>query len=335
MQRTYNHFKEKIPLFFLVIVSLWWAFYYQSSNTLNDFGAANFEWLYLIDGLLVLPVICFLCIKDKKQTGLKALIYSCLVILIGSYIIPESSKVIWHYLESGRYLVLAVFILFELIAITTVYLAISTALKNHKDPDEAISNPIETILGKGIVAKLLTFETRMWSFALFAKRIKQENYVGDRHFSYHQKDGAHSNLLGFIIIILVELPLAHALLHFIWSPMAANIISALTVFSLVFFIAEYRAITRRPISVDKDKVFIRVGLFNVRTVNISNIKSIEMNHKYVQRSPSLKRYNLAGNPNVILQLKKPIDDIETIYIGLDQPGDFIKNIESKLMSNEQ
>lgn len=313
---------EKIPLVFLAIISAWWAFYYQSNLTLNDFGAANYEWLYLIDGLLVVPIICFVCIKDHKQAALKALIYCCLVILIGSYIIPESNKVIWHYLESGRFFVLAAFIVIELVAIATVYLAISTALKRNQDPDLAISKPFEKIFGSGVLAKLFTFETRMWSFTLFAKNIKMEDYTGTQYFSYHKKDGGHSNMLGFIIILLIELPLAHALLYFIWSPMAANIVSLLTAFSLVFFIAEYRAVSRRPISVDKDKIYIRMGLFNVCTINLNNIKSIQTNKVYIQRSKTIKRYNLAGYPNIILHLKNPDKEVERIYLGLDHPNEF-------------
>jgi hypothetical protein len=316
--------KEKFPLLFLLLISIWWAFYYQSNSVLNEFGAANFEWLYLIDGLLVLPVICFICIKNKKQAALKALVYCCLVILIGSFIIPDSNKFIWNYLESGRYLVLAVFIVFELIAMSTVYFAISSALNKDQDPDLAISEPI----GVGVLAKLLNFETRMWSFALFSQRIKQENYKGDHHFSYHQKDGAQSNLLGFIIIILFELPLAHLLLHFIWSPMAANIISGLTAFSLVFFIAEYRAVSRRPISIDENKILIRLGLFNVRNLKLANIKSIELNNLYIARCKNVKRYNLAGNPNLVLNLKIPEEGVERIFLGLDQAVLFKNELES-------
>ncbi len=112
--------KQKIPLIFLVCVSIFWGFYYASNSSLNDFGAANYEWLFLIDGLLVLPLLCFLCIKDKKQAVIKALVMGCLVVLIGSYIIPEPSKFIWHYLESGRYVVLLAFLLFEVVAISTL-----------------------------------------------------------------------------------------------------------------------------------------------------------------------------------------------------------------------
>lgn len=97
--------RSKLPFLFLVCISTWWGFYYQSNSKLNDYGSANFEWLFLLDALIVLPIICFFCAKDKKEGVLKAVVLSCLAVLIGSYVIPEQSKLIWHYLENGRYFV--------------------------------------------------------------------------------------------------------------------------------------------------------------------------------------------------------------------------------------
>jgi hypothetical protein len=98
---------------------------------------------------------------------------------------------------------------------------------------------------------------------------------------------------------------------------------------LIFFIAEYRAISRRPISVDKDSIYIRVGLFNVRNIKLENVESIQLNQQYVARAKSLKRYNLAGNPNIEMKLKKPDNGVERIYLGLDQPTQFIKQLNLK------
>ena len=52
--------KSKIPFVFLISISLFWGIYYQGKHPLNDFGNANFEWLYLLDALIVLPVLCLI-----------------------------------------------------------------------------------------------------------------------------------------------------------------------------------------------------------------------------------------------------------------------------------
>lgn len=320
-------FKQKIPLLFLIGICCWWGYYYNSNSVLNDFGDANFEWLFLLDGLLMLPVLCYFCIKDKKEAAIKALIYGCLVILVGSYIIPEQNKFIWNYLESGRYLVLAIFVLLETTAILTVYLAIRSSLSQKTDPDLAIQLPINNFLGNGTLSKIMIFETRMWTYLFFAHRIKLYHFDGHQHFNYHQKDDAQSNALGFIFLILFEMPLLHIILHFVWSSLAANIVTALTLFGLAFFVAEYRAMSRRPISIGNNELIIRYGIYNSLNISLDNIKSIDLNGKRIRRSPLIKRYNFFGIPNIEIQLKIPLEETEVVYLGINNPNQLINTVE--------
>lgn len=318
-----TNIKSKIPFVFLVMISVWWGFYYSGHNALNDFGQANYEWLFLIDALFVLPLVCFFCVKDKKDAALKAVLLCCLAIFIGSMIIPEQSKHIWPYLENGRYVLLAIVILLEVFAIFTVYTAISVAVRGGRDPDIAISNAVKKLFGDTFLADVFSLETRMWLFALFSGRVVNESYTGDTHFFYDKKDGARSNQLGFILLILLEIPLMHLLLHFTWSPLAANIISLLTVAGLVFFIAEYRATAKRPISLSEGTLIVRYGLYQPFLLPVNNIKTMRSNNKFIKRSRAIKRYNYSGVPNVIIRLEEPVNGIDTVYIGVNSPDDFI------------
>lgn len=315
--------KKNIPFIFLAVISVFWAFYYQSSNALNGYGLEKPEWLLLIDGLVVLPILCFWFVKDKKEAAIKAVAYSCLIILLGSFVIPESSKVVWPYLESLRYLAVAAFIVLEITTILTVFFAIKASLTKDKDPDLAISKPIERILGKGAISSLLSFEARVWTYALFSKKIRQQNFVGDSHFSYHKKDGAQSNQLGFILIILFELPVMHLLLHFLWSPFAASLTTGLTILGLVFFIAEYKAIAIRPISIVPDSIIVRYGIWNPLIIALTEINQIQPNSNFIRRSGNVNRFNLAGNPNIEIKLNSG----KLIYLGVDSPNEFISTIE--------
>lgn len=176
---------------------------------LNDFGKANFEILYLLDALLVLPILCFVCIKDKKDALIKSLMLGLLAIAVGSYIIPEQSKFIWSYLESGRYVALFIVILLEVVAILTIYIAVRAALVKNEDPDLSVEKPVRKYFGQTFVGSILCFEIRMWIFAFFSKNIKRENFRGDMHFTYHEKDGTQGDLMGYIMLIAFEMPLMH------------------------------------------------------------------------------------------------------------------------------
>lgn len=311
--------QKKIPFIFLLVISCFWSFYYQSSNFLNSYGNEKSEWFLFIDGLIVLPLLCFIFIQSKKEATIKALAYCCLIVLLGSFVIPESSKLIWGYLESARYLFIAAFVVLEVITIFTVFFAIKASLTKEKDPDLAISQPVENILGKGSISALLTFETRVWTYALFSKKIKPSCFSGEEHFNCHLKDGTQSNLLGFLLIIMFELPMMHILLHFLWSPFAANVITVLTLLGLTFFIAEYKAISIRPVSIATNTLIIRYGVWNPFKISLSDIEFVQLNSKFIRRSSNVKRFNLSGNPNVEIKLNSG----KFIYLGLDSPNEFI------------
>lgn len=311
--------KKRIPLLFLLCISIFWAFFYQSSTIFNDFGDYKPEWLLLIDGLIVLPFLCWLFIPNKKEAVIKAVAFACLVILLGSFIIPQSAKLIWPYLESLRYLVVIAFIIFEGVTIATVFLAVKTSLNQQLDPDIAISQPIEDKLGKGIMSELLSFEARVWSYALFSNKIQKKHFIGKHHFTCHNKDGAQSNQLGFILLLLVELPFMHLLLHFLWSPLAANITTGLTLLGLMIFIAEYKALAIRPISICDNAIIIRYGVFKPLKIKFTDINSLNTNDKFIARAPQVKRYNLSGNPNIEIKLNSE----QLVYLGLDDPHEFM------------
>ncbi|MCX7554950.1 hypothetical protein OS175_13820 [Marinicella sp. S1101] len=322
--------KPHIPLIYLVIITVFWSVYYRGSHFLNDYGQAKHEWLFLIDGLVVLPVLCWLCVSDKKAAILKAAVFVSLAVLVGSFIIPHESKIIWPYFEYGRYGLLLLLLLFELSVVITVYGAIRAGMRQGIDPDQAITAPISSWVGQGLLGQLMCFEARMWSFLLMHKRIKQSHYTGDLHFSYHNKDGACSMSLGFMLLMILEIPIVHVLLYFIWSPYAANVITILTLLGLFYMLAEYRAMQLRPISLSTQHVIIRLGLFNTCEINYNDICSITLNHGYVARDKGIKRYNLSGHPNIKIKMHSG-NAISAFYLGVDQPNDLLKHLTSRLI----
>ena len=169
----------------------------------------------------------------------------------------------------------------------------------------------------------------MWAFLFYAKHIKPSYFTGEQHFSYHKKDGSQANLLGFIFIILLELPLMHLFLHFVWSSSAANIITGLTIFSLLFFTAEYRAVAKRPVSISKSQLVIRYGLYPAYNIALENIKTIDLNADFISRARTIKRYNYSGCPNIKITLIEPIGDINIVFLGLDNPHHFIDSINKE------
>lgn len=321
--------KQHFPLIYLVLISISWSYVYVSSSWINDYGQSKSEWLLLFDGLIVLPLVCLYCLKNKKEALIKAIAYGCLIILLGSYIIPSENKHLWTSFELGRYIVIGCFVLLEIISLLTLFGAIKIAFQSKVDPDNAIESSIFMRMGRNVFSNLLVFDVRMWSYIFFHKKLKTLNFEGTEHFYCHLKDGAQSNQLGFIILILIEVPIAHLLLHFSLSSYAANLITLLTLFGLLFFLAEYRALGIRPCSIDNEKVIIRYGLWNTLRIKYENINSIKNNRSYIKRESSIKRFNLSGNPNVKISLKT--GSIKCIYLGLNESNKFVSEVNKNIL----
>ncbi|MFY8298902.1 hypothetical protein AAEU28_09055 [Pseudoalteromonas sp. SS15] len=317
---------NRLPLLFLLSLVATYAWFYSSSSFLNEYGSYKPEWPLLLDTFITLPLICYVCLADKKQATIKAITYCALIILFGAYFIPTQQKFIWHYLEQARYLVLALVLFIELVVVASVIAAIKTNLNTHADPDESLITPLKRWLTSAPVLNLMQFDMRMWVFCLFAHKIKGENYIGEQHFWYANKDDAKGNALGFIFLMALEIPIAHLVLHFVWSPLAANVISLLSIFGLVLFIGEYRAMSRRPISLTQTHLIVRYGIYNPLHIALDNIESVSPHHEFVPRSNEVNRYNFSGVPNIEIKLRSPIGGKSKIYLGVDSPSMLLNSL---------
>jgi hypothetical protein len=327
--------KKNIPLLFLVGATVFWSYYYTTSNWFNDYGEDKSETWMLIDTLFTLPLLCFYCFWDDKKTAvIKTIVYISLLVLLGSYIIPQLQKSAWLYLENLRYVAIVGFVVMEIIAVFTVIFAFKASLNQNCDPEDAIAKPLTNRFGNSMLTSLMQVEARVWTFLLFPKQIKRENYKGIKHFNCHLKDGTQSFLLGFIVLTCFELPMVHILLYFIWTPFAANVVSGLTVISLIYFIAQYRAIAMRPVSFTQEKLIIRYSLSNALVINLDQIKSIGLNTKPIYRNNKQKRYNLFGDPNIEIHLNSSTKrSFYAVYLGIDNPQAFINYYQSLSTAN--
>lgn len=290
------------------------------------------DWTLLVDFSLSLPLLhYFLYRPTLKQWLFRWAQLTSLGILLGRFIIPESSRVIWPWLEMARNAVLGLMIPIELALIVLLAYGVWKLMKLGGDIDTALLAGIENKLGKSASAKAAAWEARIWLYAFF--KPKNPRYAGIEHFSYAKHHGNASNQLGFILAILIEMPLAHLLLHFMWSPNAAWIASALSIWGLIYLVAEYRATLIRPVSVDHEKLYIRCGvLASDAIIPWRDIKAIEKIAAPVRRQPGVRRYKQLGELNVAIHLHPNValpdlfgreQAVTTICLGLDAPDDFI------------
>lgn len=296
------------------------------------------EWPVAIDLLVLLPALyVFLHRPVTRATLLRAAMIASLGVLIGSLLLPPASKSLWTWLESARYLVIAAVVAVQL---GIVLLVVRDVLAVRSEPleralHESISRRIE-----GPLRPLLCLEARMWAYAFASKRALA-HWPDVPAFFGARQGGNASNQQGFLIIVGAEIPIAHALVHFLWSPTAAIVISALSVYGFVFLLAEYRATLHRPTVVGANSLHVRSGVVHDFEIPWGSIASVAICAPSApRRAQGRVRCFGMGQANVLLKLRPGTRiaglfgsaEVHEIHLGLDAPADFVTSVSARIRS---
>lgn len=131
----------------------------------------------------------------------------------------------------------------------------------------------------------------------------------------------------FACIVTVELFVTHLLVATLWSHVAAWILSAISLATLVWVIRFIRSLKRLPVLVDDDGVTIRVGsLKSVRVPagHIAGLRTAWPREELQQRG--VLNLALINYPNIMLDLDPPLPGrrrpIKAVAHRLDDPAGF-------------
>ena len=329
-----------LPLALLVYAANAWLVRSPPAHLVAP-GALAPEWPVLFDLLLMVPLLYLIAFRrDRRRALTGAVALAVAGVMIAGWIVPLASQHWLGILQTGRNLLIAAFVVGEIALAVGLARLTLKLLRVGNDPERAIASALHARFGDSAVARLLAFEVRMWFYALFASARRKLVYAGDEHFTCHAKDGHASNQHGFILLILIELPIVHVLLSLFWTATAAWIVSAFSLWGLAFLLGEHRATLRRPVSLDAEHLHVRYGLCAELAVPLDRISAVSPHGERVsRRSPGTLRYCDAGVPNVCITLDPVLDvpglfgdtrPVARIYLGVDAPARLLGSIRARI-----
>ena len=262
------------------------------------------------DLLLTVPFIYFLLIR--KTTIPKTTVVSFLIlgIIISTIILPSENQ---NYLNLFKTWVLPIV---EISILAFVIHHVKKGIKHYKltktesfDFFTTLKNTCYKILPKGFVIHVVTeIAVFYYGFIYWKKRDLKEN-----EFSYHKESGTIALLLVIIFLVAVETIIFHILLA-MWSNVAAWVLTFLSVYSGIQIFGFLKSMSKRPISIENNKLFLRYGIMNEATIAIEDIESIEVSSKDLELNKETRKLSFLGeleSHNLIIRLKK-----ENTLIGL-------------------
>jgi len=255
------------------------------------------------DLLLTVPVIYFLLIRKTSIPKTTVVPFLIIGMIVCSTILPIENQ---YYLDLFK---TWMFPIVELSIVSYIIYNVTKAIKRYRVNKSAeidffttLKNTCHEILPKKVVIPVVTeIAVFYYGFIYWKKRKLNEN-----EFSYHKDSGTISLLIAIIFIVAIETVVLHILLQK-WNVTVAWILTFLSIYSGIQLIGFLKSMSKRPILIKDDKLYLKYGIMNETTIDLKSIDSIEISSRDIELNKETRKLSFLGeleSHNIIIRLKQ-------------------------------
>ncbi|MEJ2585142.1 MAG: hypothetical protein P8Z38_08870 [Robiginitalea sp.] len=291
-----------------------------------------------IDLLLTVPLIYFFLIWKTNLPKTTVVAFLFLGVLACSAILPADRP---QYLDVVRAWGLPAV---EAGILTYIICRVRQAIRSFRrhsgeSPDfyTTLKKTCGQFLPKGLVNLAVTeIAVFYYGFVYWKRRELREN-----EFSYHRDSGTVSLLMAIIFIIAIETTVFHILL-LKWSPAAAWILTAISIYSGIQLFGFLKSMLKRPYSVVGDRLLLHYGIMAETEIEFGKIESVELASGDFEFNDQTRKLSFLGSLegyNVVIRLKEEneltglygrIRKYRNIAVYVDDKSGFRDLIEARL-----
>jgi hypothetical protein len=262
----------------------------------------------LADFVLTFPVLFYFVIVRPLKVSTKSLLLVFSVCCGVAYLVlPQQQR--GYILQIRKLSVLAE--LFVIGYAVTQFKKIKTAYRIHHaafaDPIYNLRLSMADALGNSPAIKVLAAEVAILRYGLlFWKKEKAHEDAKYKSFSTHKDCGYIAMWCVLFAVVLIEIVPMHLLLMK-WSKTAAVILTVLSAYSSIIFIADLSAMLKRKVLINGGTIILRTGLRWRAITGIDNIQSVQkITNDYTSGEPYLKGGVLKNSGNLLITFKQPV-----------------------------
>lgn len=259
-----------------------------------------------LDLALCIPLVYYLTLCRKLNAPLiTVLIIFLACIGLASLIIPAGSQ---FYLSQLKKLLLVT----ELTLLTFFFWKLRSIVILYKSLAEVspdfifnLRGAFHQVIGQGMASSILISEIAMFRYGIFWWSGKKETESHEPSFSVHREAGYVVIWVVMCAVIVMETILVHLLL-WPWNMGFAILATVLSIYGLIFFIADLTALIKRPVTIRNHALLLRIGIrwnAEIPLSSINEIRSIKGFDK-AKENETLD-CSIMKDPNVVLTLKEP------------------------------
>ncbi len=191
----------------------------------------------------------------------------------------------------------------------------SPSFSDSDDFHDRLRARLRRVLRRALVADALAREISLLTSALATFRGRRSRVLlpdAVRAFTLHERAGYGGILVALLLVVVVEMTVAHLLLA-PGHPRLAAVLLVLGVYGVVWLFGDYQAMRRRPCVVGGGELRIRLGLRKELRVPRDQVRSLEaLAGEEPRAEAGYARCTPFGPPEHVLRFHRPVR-LEEMY----------------------
>jgi hypothetical protein len=281
----------------------------------------------LADFVLTFPALYyFLIIRPLKVSIRRMLLVVSLCCGFAYLVLPQHQR---EYILQIRKLTAVAELLFIIYAVTK-FNTLRKAYKAHQlllsDPVYNLRAVMAEVMGESVAVKIIASELAVLRYGLLFWRKETPAIKTNNSFSTHKEFGYVAIWCILLTAVMVETVAFHFLLMK-WSHIAANIFTSLSLYGVIFFVADLSAVIKRKVLISDEQIILRTGLRWRVCTSLSNISVVEkIRNDYHSTDPFFKGGISKNSGNLLITFKAPVK-VDKLYGTSKETDSILMNID--------
>ncbi len=254
-----------------------------------------------------IPLAYYLIISRKLNvTPASALVVFLLCTGLAGFILPAAHQTYLRLVEKALLLTEAGVFVYGVMQVRKIARVYRAAAQGRADFLLNLREALAGIIGVPVVLSIVVNEVSTVRYGLFFWLGGPEVLPGQKSFTTHRQSGYGAVWTVLLIVLLLETVGLHFLL-WRWSPVAAFVSTGLSIYSIVFFVADLASMVKRPIVFYHDQLLFRIGIRWNATIARENIVRLTAIRDFDKaREKDTLLCAPANVPNLLLELHAPV-----------------------------
>lgn len=254
-----------------------------------------------------IPLAYYLIISRKlKVTPASTLVVFLACTGLAGLILPVAHQNYLRLVEKALILTECGLLVYGVVQLRKIVRAYHAAARGRADFLLNLREALAGIIGVPAVLGIVVNEISTVRYGLLFWLGGKEVLPEQQSFTTHRDSG----YVAVWVVLLFVLVLETAGLHFLllkWSPVAAYVSTGLSIYSVVFFVADLASMAKRPIVFHDDALLFRIGIRWNAAIARENIKRLTPIRDFDKAKEKDTLLCAPANvPNLLLELRDPV-----------------------------